>query len=198
MERTYVDGNTVRTRASERRIAVRETLVVEEHGRRNQVYLYRDRYDGQLRLEYQKDPHVLAPLVRSIPDAVIDGACRLLLAVAVLIVFFTSYRCVHLDTMVAARLTTLEQKQTELNQLRVQNADLQAKIQDAINPDQIYRDAVEKYGMVQPKQDEIITFEKNEKSDYIRQYDAIPSEQETNESTIVSLKNSLAKLFERN
>ena len=174
MERTYVDGNTVRTRASERGTAVRETLVVEEHGRRNQVVLYRDRYDGQLRPEYQKDPHVLAPLLRLIPDAVIDGICRGLLVAAVLAVFLTCYHCVHVDTLVSAQLTTIEQKQAQLSALRVQNADLQAKIHEAINPDQIYRDAVEKYGMVLPKQDEIITFEKNGKSEYIRQYDRIP------------------------
>ena len=196
MGRTYVDGNTVRADVSERRPLVRETLVVEERGRRNQIHLYRDRYDGQLRLEYQEDKSIIAPLFRLIPERVLDGACRLLLSFSIIFIFLTCYQCVHLDTMVSTRLTTIEQKRTQLEQLRVQNADLQAKINDAVNPDQIYRDAVEKYGMVLPDQTNTIVFEKTGKSEYIRQYDSIPSGQSaTDDSMIVSLKSSLAQFF---
>ncbi len=196
MGRMYVDGNTVRAEAAEREPLVRETLVVEEHGRRNQIHLYRNRYDGQIFLDYQEDKSIIAPLFRLIPDRVIDAVCRFLLVFSILFIFLTCYQCVHLDTMVSTRLTSIEQKRTRLDQLRVQNADLQAKINDAINPDQIYKDAVEKYGMVLPDQTNTIVFEKTGTSEYIRQYDQIPSGQNTApDSMIVSLKNSLAQFF---
>ena len=89
MGRMYVDGNTVRADVSERRPLVRETLVVEERGRRNQIHLYRDRYDGQLRLEYQEDKSIIAPLFRLIPERVLDGACRLLLSFSIIFIFLT-------------------------------------------------------------------------------------------------------------
>ena len=65
-----------------------------------------------------------------------------------------------------------------------------------MNPDQIYRDAVQKYGMVLPDQTNTIIFEKTGKSEYIRQYDPIPSGQcAADDSMIVSLKSSLAQFF---
>lgn len=176
MGRTYIDGNTVRTAVSEKQSLGEGTLVVEKHGRRHQLRLYRDRYDGQLRLCCQEDRRIIAPLLRRIPAPVIDGGCRAALAAAVLLVFLSCYQCVHLDTLVSAHLSTIETKQSTLSGLRTQNADLRSKVNDAVNPAQIYRDAVQKYGMVRPTQDEVIEYKKSSDPGYIRQYDTIPKE----------------------
>jgi len=76
------------------------------------------------------------------------------------------------------------------------NEAVKSAIDSAVNPDLIYREATEVYGMVLPTDSEIITFEKESSNKgYVRTYDTIPAGYEKIESPVIVLANELAKLI---
>jgi len=189
-----VEGNTVRTFKAEDREASRSTVVIQQRGRRNQIHLYRAE-NGQIRMEYDIDKSVIKPILRCIPEAIADRICYTALIIALLFIFSTCYHCVEMDTSVATRLESIDRKRSELNELKLGNAAVKAAIDSAVNPDLIYREATELYGMVLPMDSDIITFDKsNSNKGYVRTYDTIPDSYEKNESAVVVLAKKLAKI----
>ena len=194
MKQYVVKGNTVRSFEVEDREASKSTVVIQQRGRRNQLHLYRTG-NGQIKMEYDIDKSVIKPMLRCIPDAIIDRICYAALIISLLFIFGTCYHCVEMDTSVATRLESIERKRSELNELKLANEAVKASIDSAVNPDLIYREATEVYGMVLPMDSEIITFKKESSNKgYVRTYDTIPAGYEKIESPVVVLANELAKL----
>ncbi len=193
MKQYVVDGNTVNTIETENHIAARSTVVIERRGRRNQLYLYRTE-SGQIKMSYVQDKSKIKPYLRLIPGAVIDRICYTALVLSLVFVFANCYYCVKMDTQVATRLSSIEQKRSEIAELKLLNDDLNAKIDLAVQPDVIYQEATQEYGMVLPKDSEIITFTKSD-SGYVRAYDSFPEGYEQNDGVVVSLAKELSGLF---
>ncbi len=188
-----VDGNTVSAVEVENHRAAGSAVVIEKRGHRNQLYLYRTK-SGQIRMDYIEDKSKVKPLLRLIPGVVIDRICYTALVLALVFVFCNCYYCIKMDTQVAMRLSGIEQKRSELAEIKLRNDDLQAKIDSALNPDAIYREATQEYGMVLPNDSEVITYEKTS-SGYVRTYDSIPEAYQPNDGVIVSLAKEITNLF---
>lgn len=195
MKQYEVKGNTVRSFEVEDREASKSTVVIQQRGRRNQLHLYRTE-NGQIKMEYDIDKSIIKPALRCIPDAIIDRICYAALIISLLFIFGTCYQCVEVDTSVATRLESIDRKRNELNELKLANEAVKSAIDSAVNPDLIYREATEVYGMVLPMDSEIITFEKESSNKgYVRTYDTIPAGYEKIESPVIVLANELAKLI---
>ncbi|OON88062.1 hypothetical protein BXO88_02525 [Oribacterium sp. C9] len=193
MKQYVVHGNTVRSVDIEELKTANSTVVIEQKGHRNQLHLYRTR-TGQLQVEYAEDKSVIKPILRCIPAVIIDRICYTALVFSLVIIFFSSYQCVKLDTLVATRLSNIEQRRSELEDLKLQNGELKAAINSAINPDVIYQEATQLYGMVAPADSEVITFTRKE-TGYVRTWDDIPTDKVKEENIAVMLTNRIMKLF---
>lgn len=193
MKQYAVHGNTVRSVDIEELKTADSTVTIEQKGHRNQLHLYRTK-TGQLQLEYAEDKSVIKPILRCIPAAVIDRICYTALVISLLTIFFSCYQCIKLDTLVSTKLSGIEQRRTELEDLKLQNGELKAMIDSAVNPDVIYREATQLYGMVSPDDSEVITFTKTD-TGYVRTCDDIPSGKVKEENPAVMLTNRILKLF---
>ncbi|ETP73503.1 hypothetical protein UYO_0440 [Lachnospiraceae bacterium JC7] len=193
MKQYVVHGNTVRTVDMEELKTANDTVTIEQRGHRNQLRLYRTR-TGQIQVEYAEDKSVIKPILRCIPAVIIDRVCYTALVISLVVIFFSSYQCVKLDTLVSTKLTGIEQRRTELEELKLQNGELKAVIDSAVNPDVIYREATQLYGMVAPDNSEIITFTKAD-TGYVRTWDDIPSGKVKEENIAVMLTNRILKFF---
>ena len=193
MKQYVVHGNTVRTVDIDEMNAAGSTVVIEQKGRRNQLRLYRTR-SGQVQLEYTQDTSVLKPIFRCIPAVVIDRICYSMLVISLLVIFFSCYQCIKLDTQVSTSLQSIEAKRNEFETLRVQNEALQQTIDSAFDPDAIYREATTVYGMTLPDDSEVITFKKSD-TGYVRTHDKLPDNYVSEDGITVVLMNKLHNLF---
>lgn len=202
MKQFIVDGNTVNTVEVEdvdidEAVAANiesaaSTVVIEQKGHRNRLRLYRSR-NGQIRMDYVQDRSRVKPFLRLIPAVVVDRICYTALVLSLIFIFANCYYYIKMDTQLDTRLDYIERMRNELNDLKLLNGDLQAKIDSAVNPDYIYRVATQEYGMVLPDESEIITFER-QATGYVRTYDAIPKGYEQKDSTIVTLAREISSL----
>lgn len=193
MKQYVVHGNTVRTVDIDEMNTASSTVVIEQKGRRNQLRLYRTR-NGQVKFEYTQDKSLLKPFLRCIPAVIIDRICYSALAISLLVIFFSCYQCIKLDTQVSTSLRSIEEKRSEYETLRIQNEALQQIIDSALNPDEIYREAVTVYGMTLPDESEVITYTKAD-TGYVRTHDEIPKNYVRDEGVTVVLVNKLLSLF---
>ena len=193
MKQYVVHGSTVRTVDTEEFKTADGTVVIEQKGHRDKLHIYRTR-TGQLKMEYTEDRSVIKPVLRRIPAVVIDRVCYTALVFSLIVIFFSCYQCIKLDTQVSTSLRNIEQMRSELEDLRLQNNELKAIIDSAVNPDEIYRVATQEYGMVAPVSSEVITFKKTD-TGYVRTSDDIPSGKVKDESMMAVLANRIMKLF---
>ena len=193
MKQYVVHGSTVKTVETEELKTADGTVVIEQKGHRDQLHIYRTR-TGQLKMEYTEDRSVIKPVLRRIPAVVIDRICYTALVLSLIVIFFSCYQCIKLDTTVSTSLKRIEQMRLELEDLRLQNNELKAIIDSAVNPDEIYREATQVYGMVVPASSEVITFKKTD-TGYVRTCDDIPTGKVKEENMMVMLVNRIRKLF---
>ncbi|WP_051671320.1 hypothetical protein [Oribacterium sp. P6A1] len=193
MKQYVVHGSTVRTVDTEEFKTADGTVVIEQKGHRDKLHIYRTR-TGQLKMEYTEDRSVIKPVLRRIPAVVIDRVCYTALVFSLIVIFFSCYQCIKLDTQVSTSLRNIEQMRSELEDIRLQNNELKAIIDSAVNPDEIYRVATQEYGMVAPVSSEVITFKKTD-TGYVRTWDDIPSGKVKDESMMAVLANRIMKLF---
>lgn len=203
MKQYIVDGNTInavevenidiKAAEAENIEAAAGTVFIEQRGHRNQLRLYRSR-NGQIRMDYVRDKSRVKPFLRTIPSVVLDRICYTALVISLVFIFASSYYCIKMDTQLDTRLERIERYRNELNDLKLKNSDLQAKIDGAVNPDYIYRVATQEYGMVLPNESEIITFKKGT-TGYVRTYDDIPKDYVQRDDAIVTLAKEVSSLL---
>lgn len=96
-----------------------------------------------------------------------------LLILASVFSLYFSFSYIQMQTEVNSRISSIERKKQNLEQLRAENDALQNSIDTSIDPNEIYRVATQELGMVYAGENQVITYDKTE-SEYVRQYESIP------------------------
>lgn len=89
---------------------------------------------------------------------------------------FTLYLCInylHVQSSITARMHNIEKMETQLEQLKAANDDLETSINTSIDLNKIYEIATKELGMVYAKKNQVLMYDKTE-SEYVRQYEDIP------------------------
>lgn len=92
----------------------------------------------------------------------------------VMVIFLVCWQYLHLQAEVKAASTEVSKLQSQLNELKLENDEMQVNIDANIDYDNIYRIATEELGMVFPKKNQVINYDAGI-SEYVKQYDDIPS-----------------------
>ena len=148
--RYHVDGNTVRKEQQAPEIRRREDSVEQRK---------------QARRVLRNQNRVLA---MSLPQAV------LLLALC-LIVGYMAFQYILVRSSISATNKVIQNEQAQLTELRQANEALRIRTEASLDLDEIYRVATEELGMVHAGEDQSVYYSKTE-SEYVRQYDNIPTE----------------------
>lgn len=82
---------------------------------------------------------------------------------------------IQLQAETTAKVEKIATLQKELNNLKLTNDDELARINSAVNLDEIKRIAIGELGMVYASEDQIVYYS-NESSDYVRQFGDIPKQ----------------------
>ena len=95
------------------------------------------------------------------------------LTCAILVSSFILIYYIEIQSEVLGKLKTISVLESELNSLKIENANKMAEIQNNINLNEIKQIAISELGMRYPDESQIIYY-KNNNSDYVRQYGDIP------------------------
>lgn len=98
-----------------------------------------------------------------------------LLGVACVIVFFTSFNYLKVRSDIQTLTKQIGTIQSNLSDLSQQNLDTQREIDTYIDLDYIEKIAKKELGMIQPEEDQVIYYDKTE-SEYVHQNEDIPNE----------------------
>ena len=145
-----MDGNTVRKEQQAPEIRRREDSVEQRK---------------QARRVLRNQNRVLA---MSLPQAV------LLLALC-LIVGYMAFQYILVRSSISATNKVIQNEQAQLTELRQANEALRIRTEASLDLDELYRVATEELGMVHAGEDQSVYYSKTE-SEYVRQYDNIPTE----------------------
>lgn len=148
--KAYIDGNTVR----KLRPAQVPGKGEQERQKPKKKVNYRVRRNQEKALQMDL-PYVLMLTVAAV--------CTLYLCINYLKVQSTMTSRIH-------NIQTIEQ---ELEFLKSENDALETSINTSLDLDYVYRIATEELGMVYPKKNQVILYNKTE-SEYVRQYEDIP------------------------
>ena len=86
---------------------------------------------------------------------------------------FLCFNYINLKTQINSRISSIEQKEQQLDKLKSENNALQNSIDTSVDLNEIYRVATQELGMVYAGEKQVITYDKTE-SEYVRQYEDIP------------------------
>lgn len=98
----------------------------------------------------------------------------LVLLIATLITVILCYQYLQLQSRISLNTRQLTSLQTQVNRLKADNDAAQANLEIEMDLVRISELAISKLGMVYPRADQVIEYEKSE-SEYVRQYDEIPT-----------------------
>ncbi len=96
------------------------------------------------------------------------------LTVALAIAAVLCIQYMELQRTVALRLQNIAAYENQLKEMQLENDARELEIENSVDLNEIYRQAVEELGMVNPGKDQYIQYEKIE-SEYVRQYEDIPN-----------------------
>ena len=159
--RTYADGNTVRKVRPQRQSRAQAEAV-----RRNRL----DR--ERILTEREMDHRAQQERLRS-KTAVMDIPYLAMLILASCCTLFLCFNYINLKTQINSRISSIEQKEQQLDKLKSENNALQNSIDTSVDLNEIYRVATQELGMVYAGEKQVITYDKTE-SEYVRQYEDIP------------------------
>lgn len=97
-----------------------------------------------------------------------------LLTAAMAVVFVVGYKYLCLKSSIDLHMDNVKSLETRLENLRTENDALERSIDTSIDLNHVYEVATNKLGMVPANKSNIIQYDKTE-SEYVRQYDDIPS-----------------------
>ena len=159
----YVDGNTVRKVQPKRRPNPEE-LERRELARKRE----RQRILAEREMEYRAQQDRLRH-----KSVALDVKYIAVLITASVFTLGLCFSYIQMQTSINTRISSIEAKKQQLDQLKSENDALQNSIDTSVNLDEIYRVATQELGMVYAGKDQTITYDKTE-SEYVRQYEDIP------------------------
>ena len=92
----------------------------------------------------------------------------------VMVIFLVCWQYLHLQAEVKAASTEVSKLQSQFNELKLENDEMEVSINANIDYDNIYRIATEELGMIFPKRSQVINYDAGV-SEYVKQYQDIPS-----------------------
>ncbi len=98
----------------------------------------------------------------------------LLLTAAMALVFAVGYKYLCLKSSIDLHMDNVKSLETQLENLKTENDALERSIDTSIDLNHVYEVATKELGMVPASRNNIIQYDKSE-SEYVRQYDDIPS-----------------------
>jgi hypothetical protein len=121
-----------------------------------------------------REKHIKKAVLRKQERIQIDLVSLIFLTVAILI---TSYVCVEylkVQTSIISKNRTIASMENEVMDMKTKNNETLDRINASVDLAYVYKTATKKLKMVHAKDNQIITY-KSIKSDFVRQYDNIPS-----------------------
>lgn len=149
----YNDGNTVRVKQPEIAEPIRQRMPETKHVSKKRA--------DRVAIGMTKES-ISLPLT-------------ILLVAAVATVLIMGARYLSLKSSIDMHMDNVKSLETQLEKLKTENDALERSIDTSVDLNYVYDEAVGRLGMVRAGRDNIITFDKTE-SEYVRQYDEIPSE----------------------
>ena len=151
---SYIEGNTVR-----------KLNAVPEIRREEQRTEIPARYREETpRRQEQRAPKALSGM---------NFASLLVLTIAIITTVYVCVEYLQLQTKVTTMNKNVTSLESTLKTLTDKNDAEYASIDTSYDLDEVYRIAVEEYGMVYPNNNEVITYQPGNK-EYVRQYEDIP------------------------
>lgn len=173
MAKLLIIGNTVQTITADDMPDGERSLTIRSGSRKRVLHLYHDQESCQLCMDLEHPSlSVLSPSV--LPSERLDQILQCLLAVMILFMMFSCYRCIDMNTQLLSHSHCIACKRQTLEEMKSKNLSLESSIKTSISVDDIYRISTQELGMVPSEPSETIFYEKTG-VEYTRQYDAIPS-----------------------
>lgn len=97
----------------------------------------------------------------------------LMLTVAAVCTLYLCINYLKVQSTMTSRIHNIQTIEQELEFLKSENDALETSINTSLDLDYVYRIATEELGMVYPKKNQVILYNKTE-SEYVRQYEDIP------------------------
>lgn len=97
------------------------------------------------------------------------------LIVCAVLVFVSVAAYLYEIAQATATKSNIEQLEAQVADLRSENDERQARMDAKVNPEEIRRQAIEELGMTYAGRDQVVGYT-YEESDYVRQYEDIPTE----------------------
>lgn len=92
----------------------------------------------------------------------------------VVLIFIACLQYLHLQATVKTSASEISKLQSQLNDLKERNDELEVQVNANIDYDELYRIATEELGMVYPEKKQIIQYDSGI-SEYVKQYGDIPA-----------------------
>ncbi len=152
VEQYVTDGNTVR-------------VIRKEEARAEAIRPERRRAE---RIQRYNEPEKKA---EALP---LTFPLTVLLIAAMTVVFVVGYKYLCLKSSIDLHMDNVKTLETRLENLKTENDALERSIDTSVDLNKVYEVATNKLGMVPANKSNIIQYDKTE-SEYVRQYDDIPS-----------------------
>ena len=163
-------------KTDKRRSSKRQAVYVEGSAARN-LYALPDEGSPKSPQKHKKKPNQPARTAvrprQGVTTLPLSGASVLVLTVAAVFTLIMCVQYVQLQSEITYRLKNINQLETELNELVLQNNETDNRINSFIDLDYIYRVATQELGMRYANKNQIYKYN-NSGAEYIRQYKEIP------------------------
>lgn len=97
------------------------------------------------------------------------------LTIVIMVAFTICIQYLSLQSTIRVRLNNIKKMQSQLENMITDNDVLELNISNSTDLNSVYQRATEEFGMSYPSQDQIVTYDSVE-SEYVRQYDNIPTD----------------------
>lgn len=126
--------------------------------------------------EFQIDPKRLSNQTRKNRDKALsmNAGYVFFLAIAVCITLITCIKYLELQAGISNRITHIAELESQLLDLKSDNDEAYGRITSSIDLENIKKIAMEQYGMIYATKNQVVLYDSKE-SDYVRQYEDIPS-----------------------
>ena len=163
-------------KTDKRRSSKRQAVYVEGSAARN-LYALPDKGSPKSPQKHKKKPNQPARTAvrprQGVTTLPLSGASVLVLTVAAVFTLIMCVQYVQLQSEITYRLKNINQLETELNELVLQNNETDNRINSFIDLDYIYRVSTQELGMRYANKNQIYKYN-NSGAEYIRQYKEIP------------------------
>lgn len=131
---------------------------------------------GQQR-ELERSPKEISNHIRKNRDKALsmNAGYVFFLAIAVCVTLGTCIKYLEIQADMSKRMNNIASLETKITDLKSDNDEMYSRINSSIDLEKIKKIAMEQLGMVYATKDQVVLYDSKE-SDYVRQYQDIPSE----------------------